>query len=378
MAQDLASKKKTTQQLTPFEVGQVKAHVEHGLSAAAISKKVCKPDGKSKFGETAIQNCMDKLQANPRWRGERAEGSGRPRKTSAKQDKAIVRWVLKERGKQKVSVSRLKQQFPHLRKLGDTLVESRLHDAELEYLRRRRKAIVTKQYLQDRVQYCHGVKRKREGTLEKWAYTDGTVYFLDWTESEAQHSKRRSLGTHVWRRSDNKDALYEDCIGPSSYSKAQGVPVKVWGMLACGVLHVHILDEGDSMDKTLYVELVEDKFDDWKGNCEHLVCDFEKCLRSEEALRALQQVDLKLVEGYPKASQDFNAIENAWKILRERLDETMPVDLETREDFISRLKAAVSWANRHRSEQLWYLSTNQKERAEDCLAQKPPGGRTKW
>ena len=152
MAQDLASKKKTTQQLTPFEVGQVKAHVEHGLSAAAISKKVCKPDGKSKFGETAIQNCMDKLQANPRWRGERAEGSGRPRKTSAKQDKAFVRWVLKERGKQKVSVSRLKQQFPHLRKLGDTLVESRLHDAELEYLRRRRKAIVTKQYLQDRVQ----------------------------------------------------------------------------------------------------------------------------------------------------------------------------------------------------------------------------------
>ena len=149
-------------------------------------------------------------------------------------------------------------------------------------------------------------------------------------------------------------------------------------MLACGVLHVHILDEGDSMDKTLYVELVEDKFDDWKGNCEHLVCDFEKCLRSDEALRALQKVDLKLVEGYPKASQDFNAIENAWKILRERLDETMPVDLETREDFISRLKAAVSWANRHRSEQLWYLSTNQKERAEDCLAQKPPGGRTKW
>ena len=42
MAQDMASKRMTTQQLTPFEVGQVKAHVEHGLSASAISKKVCK------------------------------------------------------------------------------------------------------------------------------------------------------------------------------------------------------------------------------------------------------------------------------------------------------------------------------------------------
>ena len=38
----MASKRVTTQQLTPFEVGQVKAHVEHGLSASAISKKVCK------------------------------------------------------------------------------------------------------------------------------------------------------------------------------------------------------------------------------------------------------------------------------------------------------------------------------------------------
>ena len=129
------------------------------------------------------------------------------------------------------------------------------------------------------------------------------------------------------------------------------------------------------MDTVLYTELIEDKFDSWRGNCEHLVCDFE---RSEEAVQALRKVDLKLVEGYPKVSQDFNAMENAWKIVRDRLDETMPVKLEARADFIKRLKAAVRWANSHRSEQLWYLSTNQKERAQDCLTQEPPGGRTKW
>ena len=48
-------------QLNPFEVGQVKAHVEHGLSAAAIAERVFKADGKTKFGETAIQNCINKL-----------------------------------------------------------------------------------------------------------------------------------------------------------------------------------------------------------------------------------------------------------------------------------------------------------------------------
>ena len=67
---------------------------------------------------------------------------------------------------------------------------------------------------------------------------------LDRNEGEAEDSKRRSLGTHVWRRSDNKDALYQDCIGPSSYSKGQGIPCKVWGFLACGVLRIHVLDEG--------------------------------------------------------------------------------------------------------------------------------------
>ena len=89
-----------------------------------------------------------------------------------------------------------------------------------------------------------------------------------------------------------------------------------------------------------------------------MVCDYEKCLRTEEALHALTKASLKLVETFPKCSQDFNAIENAWAIVKERLDATMPVQLEPRADFVKRLAAAVKWANRHRSEQLQYLSTN--------------------
>lgn len=320
---------------------------------------------------------MNNLKENPRWRGERVEGSGPPRKTTKKQDKQIVQFLLKERGKQKISVGRLKKQFRYLRGLSGTLVEERLHEANLSYLRRRRKSIVTKQYLEERVAYCAGVKRKHLATLEQWAYTDGTVYYLDRTDDEHQRSKRRSLGAHVWRRSDNKDALYEDCIGPSSYSKGQGIPVKVWGLLACGVLHMHVLGEGETMDKHFYPELVEDKFDRWRGNCEHLVCDHERSLRSDEALLALKTANLKLVD-FPKCSQDFNAIENVWNILKERLDETMPVALEPKAGFIKRLNAAARWANTQRAEQLWHLSTNQKERADDCLAQKPPGGRTEW
>ena len=216
-------------QLTPFQVGQVKAHMEHGLGCKAISERVFKADGKTHFGETAIVNCMNRLKKNPRWTGERKVGSGAPRKTTAAQDKKVVAWVLKERGKQKVTVAKIKKEFPHLRKVSDSLVEERLAEADLVFLRRRNKCRVGSQYLDERLAYCESVKRKHQSTLNKWAYTDGTLFYLDRSTAEAEDSKRRTLGTHVWRRSENKDAMHQDCLGPSSYSKGQGIPVKVWG-----------------------------------------------------------------------------------------------------------------------------------------------------
>ena len=133
--------------LTPFEVGQVKAHMEHGLGCGAIAKRVFRSDGKTTFGKTAIVNCMNKLQEESSWRGEREEGSGAERKTTPKQDNEIVDWVLKYRGEFKVTVARLRKQFPYLREFSDTLVEVRLGEADLKWLRRRNKPMVTEEYL---------------------------------------------------------------------------------------------------------------------------------------------------------------------------------------------------------------------------------------
>jgi hypothetical protein len=57
-------------QLSPFEVGQVKAHMYHGLGAAAISRIILKRDGKSHWGETAIQRQIDILESSPSWKGD--------------------------------------------------------------------------------------------------------------------------------------------------------------------------------------------------------------------------------------------------------------------------------------------------------------------
>ena len=65
-------------QLAPFDIGQVKAHMHHGLGAVKISQILLKADGKSKWTDTAVQDCMNKFLADKSCRGERPEGSGPP------------------------------------------------------------------------------------------------------------------------------------------------------------------------------------------------------------------------------------------------------------------------------------------------------------
>ena len=56
-------------------------------------------------------------------------------------------------------------------------------------------------------------------------------------------------------------------------------------------------------------------------------------------LRALRKAGCPVVELHPKYSPDLNAIEGWWRVLRERLEQTGPEELETREAFIAR----VAW-----------------------------------
>ena len=135
------------------------------------------------------------------------------------------------------------------------------------------------------------------------------------------------LGIYVWRYSDGRDGLYQDVIGPSSYRKGQGIPVRLWGVLADGVLHVTILPQGWTFDAEIFSDIVDEHFEEWVGTCDKLVADYEGFLRSPEALQAYERIGISLVDDYPKVSQDFNPIENAWKILHDRLNITRPSEM---------------------------------------------------
>ena len=82
--------------------------------------------------------------------------------------------------------------------------------------------------------------------------------------------------------------MYEDCVGPSAYWKAQGKPVSVWGLLVNGSLRIAILPDGIAMNRFVCEKLVQQQFANWlrdafgEDHAVFLVQDHERCLWSEE------------------------------------------------------------------------------------------------
>ncbi len=129
----------------------------------------------------------------------------------------------------------------------------------------RKKTLVTEAHRAARVVWARWVLARTTQTLSKWVYTDGCVLYLARDVSSQASAVRGALGPYIWRLADSSDALYQDCDGPSANWKAQGQPVKVWGLLAAGVLFVYILPEGESMNRWKYAWLIEKMFARWLG-----------------------------------------------------------------------------------------------------------------
>ena len=107
---------------------------------------------------------------------------------------------------------------------------------------------VTKVHLKPRIRHSQKVLDTPDEELLRWAYTDGMTIYLDRGEEDFEHSQQAALGTCVWRESSNREALFQDIIGPSAYRKAQGLPLRIWGMLAAGKINITILEEVEVMN----------------------------------------------------------------------------------------------------------------------------------
>jgi len=361
-----------------FGVGQISALHDAGYSAREMADDglVTKADGTTAtFG--AIGRVVRRLRKEPLWRGERRPGTGPKRKTTLAEDKKLVQAVLRRRGKEKMTSGKVRRRTK-IRKITARTVRRRLAEARLKWLRRRRKHFVPEESRKARLRWARRVLKQPPSFLRRWVYTDGVSFYLDRCAAEQGDKKRLALGPFVWRTTEQRDALFADCVGPSSYAKAQGELVRVWGLLVNGRLHISVLEHGKSMNRWEYSSLIQHKMQGWLRGVRQplLVQDYEKCLWCEEPQAALRDIGVRVLRRHPKHSPDLNAIENAWAYLRERLAETHPDGHEDRDDFVRRLRNAVAWINVHKRVALRKLCRNQKERARDVQLQE--GHKTQW
>ena len=247
-------------QFTPFLRGVIWGLFVAGYTYLEISDEVEKSDGCSPCVQS-IADCIKKAKAlgGMSWDGDPCSqtpsSAGRPRSSTPALDKAIVKLVFKMRGRAIVTTKYIKKMIKAARAVSSRTLSRRLGEAGLAWLRRRRKTVVPHAHKLPRLEWAAWVLTRTSVTLARWAYTDGTTFFLARSQTELESKARLALGAFVYRMANGSDGLYEDCVGPSSYAKAQGTPVRIWGMLVAGILFIYVLPTGKGMNRTLYTEV---------------------------------------------------------------------------------------------------------------------------
>jgi hypothetical protein len=189
---------------------------------------VRKKDGTA-VGLKAVDTVIAHKKEFPDWRGADSSAGGRPSAISEAQKQDLVDVVFAEKGRAVVTVKYCKRKLPFLRPLNNVTVCSYLHDAGLAWLTRPLKTAVPPSHKQQRLDYCNWVLSKQQRTLDRFAYTDGTTFYLACGPVEFEGKRRAGLGKYVWRMANGKDGLHTDNVGSSLCSKSQGKPVKIWG-----------------------------------------------------------------------------------------------------------------------------------------------------
>ena len=369
-----------------FARGGVAALAQRDVPVKEIAKLVRKKDGTRPSVE-AVRVAARASHDDPLWRGEDSRAGGRPCELTDKEFKQLVKLVFAERGKAVVTAPYCQKRLPFLRQVCAQTVRNYLHKAGLLWLRRRRKTAVPKEHRASRARFCRWLKRQRRSYLGKFAYTDGTTFYLARGPAEVSHKRRAALGPCVYRMASGKDGLWDDNVGPSLYARSQGLPVKIWGLFANCLLHYYVLPKDGrrttNMNGARYNKLVNTKFASWRRQSFPrtaaplpLVQDHERCLWAKQNVDALRAAGFSVVKQFPKHSPDLNAIEGWWHRLKVRLDATAPSECETRAEFLRRLHRTVQWLNRSARSDGRRLCTNQKQRAADVL--KLRGAKSKW
>ena len=208
-------------QFDEFARGRIIGLAEAGAKPNLITKKVAKTNRKHAKPD-AVRKTIRKWKGMKGWRGERAEGSGRPQILTDKQKDKIADLVFEHRGSEVVTIGFLKNRLPSLRVVSDMPVSRGLHAAGLKWLRRDIKRLVFVRNRAPRIAYARWILRQPSGDTEGYAFVDGTTYYLALCDTQAENQRRERLGKFVWRDATGRDGLLTENVAPRYTRPSKG------------------------------------------------------------------------------------------------------------------------------------------------------------
>lgn len=263
-----------------------------------------------------------------------ATRSGRPKVTTEKVDRHIRREAIKDPF---ITANQIKTKLrPHTQNVSISTIKRRLFTKfKMPATKPRKKPMLTKVMRQKRINFC---KKYQRWTMEQWR----TVLFSDESTFQqfcnTQHHVRRPAGTSP--------------LNPRYTIKTvkHSPSVMVWGCFSYfnrGALT--FLAPNERMNADRYINILEEKLIQFMGRCQTSIFqqDNAPCHAAKKTLNWFRSNNVELLD-WPSNSPDINPIENIWQIVKRKVAELKPSNIDELKAEITRVwctEVTVAYCN---------------------------------
>ena len=236
-------------------------------------------------------------------------------------------------------------------------LRNRLATHGIRWRVRRKKVYVTQHDAVKRKRFAQRMRRRPNSFLKRLVFFDGTPFILPRSFRQAKDRHRKSQGRKVPRKIN--EGLENDCSGYSGYE--QGGRIQLWGCLGvnqrrggrahlCGSvmppvdLRKRRTASGKIKKNDNSVSMNHQRFKVWVRKhllrwCTKtlgfkmrrgaktptskkpiLIFDHERAIRMPASIKYLKSLGFLICPGYPSGSPDMNPIENAWSLLKQKVE----------------------------------------------------------